>query len=142
MEKMKHKLCNGCGITKPHSDYHKRPERPSGVKPQCKDCLNKKRKLFYGKEKQSGKIREVIWARQNIAITYEEYLDRYNLLGGKCEICNGKFDVLCVDHNHKTGRLRGLLCTRCNLAIDNLDESVATMARAIQYIQLHGGIHD
>jgi hypothetical protein len=139
---MKYKVCTACGVNKPYSEYHKRPERPIGIKPRCKDCCSQSRKNHYEKEKQSGRLRETIWARQDINITYDEYLAKYNYLDGKCEICHLEFDVLCVDHNHKTGEIRGLLCTRCNLGIDNMNESVAVMTRAIQYIQLYGGIHD
>ena len=139
---MKYKVCTKCKVNKPHSDYHSRPERPIGIKPRCKECSNLARKDFYNKDKQSGRLRETIWARQNINITYDEYLSRYNFLDGRCEICKDPHDVLCVDHNHTTGEVRGLLCTPCNLAIENLQESVVIMERAIKYIQQYGGKND
>lgn len=59
---------------------------------------------------------------------------------GLCAICrkpettvsNGKVRALSVDHDHATGRIRGLLCQRCNLAIGNLDDS-PDRARAVAH---------
>ncbi len=44
---------------------------------------------------------------------------------------------LAVDHCHKTGKVRGLLCRRCNLAISFLDESPTIHARARRYLLKH-----
>jgi len=60
------------------------------------------------------------WGRRLIAtynITPEEYWAIYKFQGGRCYICqraNGKKKRLSVDHDHKTGIVRGLLCTMCN----------------------------
>ena len=136
---MKTKVCPLCKEEKPLDQYHKRPERPCGVKPRCKDCSNAQRKGHYAKEKESGKLRIRGWARQNIDITYEEYSARFIELGGRCEICFDKLPALCVDHNHMTGAIRGLLCTPCNLAISSLKESTEIMLNAIKYIQKYEG---
>ncbi|EHB47637.1 Recombination endonuclease VII [Mycolicibacterium rhodesiae JS60] len=60
------------------------------------------------------------WAARILAtygITAEEYWEIYEFQGGRCYICqraNGKAKRLSVDHDHKTGVVRGLLCTMCN----------------------------
>jgi hypothetical protein len=46
----------------------------------------------------------------------------------------GKILPLSVDHNHKTGRVRGLLCKRCNVAIGMLDDNPKLLARALEYL--------
>jgi uncharacterized protein YlaI len=65
----------------------------------------------------------------------------------KCGICGtapsqidkrtGKVKRLAIDHNHKTGIIRGLLCTRCNLGIGNFraDNGVDLFVKAIKYIK-------
>ena len=67
---------------------------------------------------------------------------RYNELlfdqGGVCAICDGvnasgKF--LAVDHDHETGAVRGLLCSRCNSGLGLMKDDPERLLRAIQYIQ-------
>ncbi len=54
---------------------------------------------------------------------------------GGCAICGQPQERrLHVDHDHKTGRIRGLLCGSCNRAIGLLKESVASLASAIGYL--------
>lgn len=72
---------------------------------------------------------------------YEEMLNEQN---GVCEICGGKEKVvhpktqrprrLAVDHCHKTGKVRGLLCTNCNAIIGHANDSIELLQKAIQYI--------
>lgn len=56
--------------------------------------------------------------------------------GGVCAICrtSGGKKGLCVDHDHKTGSFRGLLCGSCNLAIGYLKEDASVMRSAIEYV--------
>lgn len=61
---------------------------------------------------------------------------------GGCAICgahhgNTVATRLCVDHNHVTGELRGLLCRRCNTAIGYFGDSSARIKRAVVYLKLH-----
>lgn len=51
-----------------------------------------------------------------------------------CAIC-GDVTVLCIDHDHETGTVRGLLCGTCNSAIGLLKDSVAVMTKAAMYLQ-------
>lgn len=56
------------------------------------------------------------WKRQGIDITWDQYQDKLAEQGKRCAIClrkQGK-KALAVDHNHKTGQVRGLLCGFCN----------------------------
>lgn len=79
-------------------------------------------------------------------ITPEEYDARYDAQGGACLICGAKrlrcgegkpggTDVLCVDHHHGTGQVRGLLCTGCNTGLGCMGDDVARLAAAIQYLR-------
>jgi hypothetical protein len=44
-----------------------------------------------------------------------------------------------VDHNHKTGAVRGLLCCKCNFILGHADDDVGILRRAISYLTLYGG---
>ena len=48
-------------------------------------------------------------------MTIEQYQEILEKQKGCCEICNRLAKRLVVDHNHKTGKVRGLICDRCNL---------------------------
>jgi len=72
---------------------------------------------------------------------YDELLAKQN---GKCAICgadnsgvvrqNGEYRRMCVDHDHKTGKLRGLLCTRCNLVLGYIKDQPDLLPMFIEYL--------
>jgi hypothetical protein len=58
-----------------------------------------------------------------------------------CAIC-GRSDVdLSVDHDHKTGRVRGLLCSRCNLTLGHFDDNAELFRNVVNYLNYHDGRH-
>lgn len=61
---------------------------------------------------------------------------------GRCAICYGIADPsgkrLCVDHDHETGKIRGLLCGPCNWAVGLVKEDVVIARRLIRYLARHG----
>jgi hypothetical protein len=68
---------------------------------------------------------------------YDELLRRQ---GGKCAICgcenkqNKRKERLAVDHDHRTGAIRGLLCGRCNTGLGSFADSPNLLAVAIAYL--------
>ncbi|QFP95542.1 endonuclease VII [Mycobacterium phage GaugeLDP] len=82
------------------------------------------------------------WEARIIAtydITAEEYWAIYEFQGGRCYICqraNGKHKRLSVDHDHKTGIIRGLLCTMCNkYTLGWARDCIEFFMRAIEYLK-------
>jgi hypothetical protein len=51
-----------------------------------------------------------------------------------CEIC-GESGQICCDHDHKTGKFRGWICSRCNFAIGHAKDSIKILNKLIQYIK-------
>jgi hypothetical protein len=80
--------------------------------------------------------------RESFNISLDQYLEMHDRQGGKCAICgqpemqmrNGKIKALAVDHNHKTGAIRGLLCSDCNTGIGKLKDDVKVLQSAIRYL--------
>jgi len=74
--------------------------------------------------------------KNRYGITIEQWQDMWNKQGGKCALClNPPAKYLCVDHNHDTGIVRGLLCIRCNYVVGVIDECGAEyLKRAEEYI--------
>ena len=58
---------------------------------------------------------------------------------GLCAICerHPEDGVLRVDHDHSTGKIRGLLCRHCNLALGNMSDDVSLLRKAIAYLEKH-----
>lgn len=86
------------------------------------------------------KIKEWAW-REGIKRRHGVTLEQFNSLlssqNGTCAIC-GKSPQegkrLCIDHDHKTGIVRGLLCRNCNAAIGQLGDDPNMLSRAMQYL--------
>ena len=62
---------------------------------------------------------------------------------GVCAVCGqppcGRWKALCVDHDHVTGRVRGLLCSNCNIALGNFKDDPRIVARAVVYLEKPSG---
>lgn len=74
--------------------------------------------------------------RRDLGITDEEYVVLLVAQGGHCALCPNrpKSRRLHVDHDHRTGRIRGLLCHRCNRVLPSwVDE--AWLLRAARYVR-------
>ncbi|KIQ62398.1 hypothetical protein TR51_25470 [Kitasatospora griseola] len=74
--------------------------------------------------------------RSRYGITPEDY-DRLNTeQGGLCALCDRPEENrrLAVDHDHETGKVRALLCSRCNTGLGNLRDDPALMLRAAVYV--------
>ncbi len=74
--------------------------------------------------------------KQNYGLTVEDYNERLTAQGGVCAIC-GKTEkgYLRVDHDHATGRVRGLLCNYCNVALGQVQDNIATLENMISYLR-------
>lgn len=80
-------------------------------------------------------------------LTAEEYKQLIDKQDGKCAICgasigNTEGDRLYVDHDHATGKVRGLLCSNCNLGLGKFQDSVQLLQKAILYLGGENGIND
>ena len=53
----------------------------------------------------------------------------------KCAICKTLEKDLLIDHNHKTGRLRSLLCRKCNTILGMCNDNIIILEEAIQYLK-------
>src|SRR3990167_9559366 len=69
-------------------------------------------------------------------LTYLQKLE--NIAGRKrpelCEIC-GKKGKICFDHNHETGKFRGWICVKCNIALGMSEDNPEILNKLIKYIE-------
>lgn len=69
---------------------------------------------------------------------YDRILEQQDF---KCAICGLKYlggREFPMDHDHKTGEARGILCTSCNLGLGSFKDSPRLLAHALVYLELHG----
>ena len=83
------------------------------------------------------------YLKRNYGITIEQYLDMAEAQDFRCAICHHDnfpmaehhTGVLVVDHDHKTGKVRGLLCHNCNRALGLLKDSTEYLENCISYLK-------
>jgi recombination endonuclease VII len=77
------------------------------------------------------------WLQAKYDITEDEYIRLYNAQDGRCAICgiHPADKLLCVDHDHKTGLVRGLLCVRCNTGIGYFLDNIGSLIAAAIYLE-------
>ncbi len=90
---------------------------------------------YYKDNKESLREYNTTWYRFKLyGITKEKYKEMYQKQNGKCLICFRTKDVLCVDHNHSTGKIRGLLCKPCNSLLGHLEADITKIERIQLYL--------
>ena len=77
--------------------------------------------------------------KKNYGISFEQYQEMYTKQKGNCACCGQHESAfkrkLHVDHCHKTGKVRGLLCHSCNAAIGHFGDSIERLISAIEYLK-------
>ena len=114
--------CCRCGNVKPFSVFGPSSGTALGIKALCFPCRTKRK-------------REKVYM-----MTAREYQWLIHRQEGRCAICGTAPPLdkpLCVDHCHKTGKIRGLLCHSCNMAIGQLKDNWRVLKSAYKYLKGH-----
>lgn len=114
------KKCKLCEIEKPLEEYYFRKESDKH-RNECKECIIER-----------GRVR-------NMGVSNYDYEKMFIKQEGQCKICecklnSSRYTKFAVDHDHKTGIIRGLLCVNCNTALGLFKESIHRMKKAIDYL--------
>jgi hypothetical protein len=151
-------VCSKCKVSKLASDFGKCKNKKNGLKSNCKDCANKSTRNSFNKnkEKHYKKHKEYIEQNKNEVTSYRRdwhFKNKYNITltelddlrvkqNYSCKLC-GKHELdtprksLCVDHCHKTNKVRGLLCESCNQALGLFYDNINTIEKAAKYLREH-----
>ncbi len=77
--------------------------------------------------------------KSRYGITIDDYNRMFKEQEGRCKICGAhqsEFSTrLHVDHNHETGKVRGLLCNSCNMGIGNFKDNIDLLLDVIEYLR-------
>lgn len=127
------KTCTDCGKTKSLGEFNKSARTKDGYQYRCKEC-----KGAYVKKNLEATLDRKF--QRLYGIGWSDYCDMLSSQSGGCAICgrspkenNGK--RLSIDHDHETGKVRGLLCNRCNRCLGLLQDNPALTRRATVYLE-------
>jgi hypothetical protein len=147
------KTCKKCGETKPFEDFKPAKANKDGLSGSCRTCYNlvwrawyessnnkasnaERNKKFYESPLGKQRLREKRLARYGLDEATFALLDSRS--HGLCETCK-KVPHEVIDHDHSTGKVRGLLCGPCNRGIGIFGDSVEKLEAAIKYLQQNTG---
>jgi hypothetical protein len=158
------KVCTACQQAKPGTAFGVDRRQPDGLRRKCKECRHAAGYGNYAtmseEKREKCRQRSLEWQRKNpnllkasraksdrkrsYGMSEDEYRKRLAAQDNKCYLCgkpetqmsNGKdIDDLSVDHDHTTGKIRKLLCSKCNLGLGLFKDNVEIMRRAAEYLR-------
>ncbi|MFN2595408.1 MAG: endonuclease VII domain-containing protein [Actinomycetota bacterium] len=123
-------ICPDCGLDKSPEEFPGNKRTKTGRATYCKPCHNARNRETV--KRLYGDSRHYHYRRK-----YGIGLDDYNRMvaeqSGLCPICR-KRPAVHVDHNHKTGKVRAILCEKCNGGMGLFREDLRVMRNAIRYL--------
>ena len=147
------KKCGVCNKEKNRSDFYKRTISPDGLAYVCKLCDDKRhveyRKANYerlaAKQKawRDGNKKHVSQTKRKYkfgidAQAQEKLLSSQNHCCAICKIHESKCRrILAIDHDHRTKKIRGLLCDNCNRCLGLLKDNLQVLKSAVEYLAKH-----
>lgn len=154
---LQHKFCQRCRLEKSQSEFHKHSKTKDGLQPKCKACALEMAREAYKRNPDAVKRAAKKWAESNpvrrkeiaynsklkakYGIEFSDYQAMLERQDGRCAICEGEGGIgnsdvapLFVDHCHATGKIRGLLCMKCNSGLGYFEDKADRMKNAIAYL--------
>lgn len=140
------KVCTVCSEVKDSLEFYKLKASPDGFAYRCKVCDN----LASTTYRQNNRVRHLGLQRvrnrkSKYGLTEGQFQSMKLDQDMKCKICEVKLEesgtnkhtskTLCVDHDHNTGAIRGLLCTKCNKGLGLFNDSHKLLKVAVDYLK-------
>ena len=131
------KVCTKCNIDKPRGDYYTIHKGGNAIQSQCKKCAVQTRvKYPIGKYRAKAVLRSIRSRLKQYGLTPAQYDALFQKQDGKCKVCRlAPTHRLHVDHCHKTGIVRGLLCNGCNGGLGMFKDDPGLLRKAIEYLE-------
>jgi hypothetical protein len=144
------------GLTDTHAEYlaymkEWRRKNPDYMKGYMKRYRAENLERLQAEDRERGKLREPAkrrreWLKEKYGITVEQYLDMAEAQQQTCPLCErvcakseSRESGLHVDHDHVTGKVRGLLCGRCNKLLGKLGDSLEGAERFMDRLRVYLG---
>lgn len=123
------RVCTVCKVQKWGCEFYQTNRH------HCKECMRKK-------DRESGRTRH--WRKRGLVdFTQDDYDRMLKEQDGKCAICDvaecttGR--AFAADHNHLTGKVRGLLCAKCNYLLGRVKDDPTLLMKAATYLLERNG---
>ena len=136
------RVCKKCNKSFPLTEefFTKNPRCRYGLGWSCKKCRNLQILKWQNKNpERMKKTSRDSQLKRDYGISLKDYNEMFNKYKGRCAICGIHRDKLkknfFVDHDHKTGEVRGLLCYQCNVGIGLLKENPFILLKSIKYLR-------
>lgn len=132
------KKCIKCLVRKPLHSFGKDRKSVTGVGHRCKECNNIQARLWRAGHRERVKEKR---RKKKYGISGDQYREMLAEQGGGCAICgsresgNSMRPDLVVDHCHRTGRVRGLLCNHCNWILGRADDDPELLKKTARYLK-------
>jgi hypothetical protein len=133
--------CKACNLAAKAARYQANPERARERTQRWRIANPDKYAATQAAFRASGGKKQAdrrSHLKRKFGLTVEEYDAMLARQGGGCGICGRppRPDIsLHVDHDHETGRIRGLLCFRCNNSLGDLDDDPVLLRAALRYVE-------
>jgi 2-oxoglutarate dehydrogenase complex dehydrogenase (E1) component-like enzyme len=140
------KVCVRCRTEKDIEQFAVKRREKDGHDTRCKECINAYQRSEYQRNKRDGTIPNRETHRnqhlKRYGMTSAQYDALYAQQNGLCAICGkketlttrGVLRLLCVDHDHITGEVRGLLCSRCNVGLGAFGDTKESIEKVLRYL--------
>ena len=135
-------ICTKCKVSKKVTDFYKDTRRKNGITSWCRECWKIQEAIR--REKLGPKGRKNRKLKNLYGINIEQYQEMLKEQNNLCAVCGNKESMvnsksnkvqkLCVDHDHTTGKVRGLLCTACNKGLGILKDNPDIVLRGYNYL--------
>jgi hypothetical protein len=126
------KACSVCSRLLPLPAFSKAKGKRKGRCAECKEC----RKEYKSQTREHNRW---VTLYRLYGMTKEQFETTLKSQQGRCKICGtdtpGQHGVFVVDHCHETGKVRGLLCSRCNTSIGQMDHDPGKLQSAVKYLE-------
>jgi hypothetical protein len=127
-----------CSVEKQITEFYFRDKKTGRRHSACKECDKARVKARHQANPEHTRNNDL---KRNYGISLQEHQQMFEQQQGVCAICksegDGKWKKLCVDHDHKTGKVRQLLCRRCNMILGQAYDDISLFSEFIKYLQKH-----
>jgi len=158
------RICTACGLWKPANEFYRNSRKRGGIKSKCAQCtriqnanrraarLEQYRAIERDSKKRRSDARRITaveasagWRlKHKFGLTLGEFFALVTAQNGECAICKkgiavysrgrGNPGAACIDHDHATGKVRGVLCHACNTALGLFADNAERLEAAARYL--------